>query len=141
MVGGDSCDDRGLDLEVHAAVAALVRNLVAEGLVAGVHDTADGLGVALAEMSVRSGKGFRVSATGADHAWLFAESASRVVACVINGHGDDVIRAAQSAGVLATRLGRAGGASLVVDGLLDVSVTDATTAWRDELPAALGHGA
>jgi len=130
-----------LDLEAHATVAALVRNLVAEGLVAGVHDTADGLGVALAEMAVRSGQGFRVSATGADHAWLFAESASRVVACVINGHGDDVIDAAQSAGVLATKLGRAGGAALVVDGLLDVSVTDATRAWREELPAALGHGA
>ena len=81
-----------LDLEVHAAVAALVRGLVAEGLLAGVHDTADGLGVALAEMAVRSGKGFRVQAKGADHGWLFAESASRVVACVTNGHAEDVVR-------------------------------------------------
>ena len=45
------------------------------GSSSGVHDTADGLGVALAEMAVRSGKGFVVRAKGADHAWLFAESA------------------------------------------------------------------
>ncbi len=94
-----------LDLDAHAAVAGLVRNLVAEGLLSGVHDTADGLGIALGEMAVRSGKGFRVQAKGADHAWLFAESASRVVACVANGHAEDVVRAAQSAGVRATTLG------------------------------------
>ena len=57
-----------LDLEAHAALVALVRTLVVDGRVSGVHDAADGLGVALAEMAVRSGKGFRVSANGADHA-------------------------------------------------------------------------
>ena len=129
-----------LDLAAHAAVADLVRNLVAEGLLSGVHDTADGLGVALGEMAVRSGKGFRVQATGADHAWLFAESASRVVACVANGHREDVVRAAQSAGVRATTLGTAGGDRLSVAGLVDVSVSDAVHAWRRHLPEALGSG-
>ena len=87
-------------------MADLVRNLVAEGLLAGVHDTADGLGVALAEMAVRSpARGSGSQAKGADHAWLFAESASRVVACVSNGHREDVVRAAQSAGVRAATLG------------------------------------
>lgn len=129
-----------LDLEVHLAVADLVRNLVAEGLLAGVHDTADGIGVALTEMAVQSGQGFTVEATGADHAWLFAESPSRVVACVINGHADDVVRAAQSAGVRATRLGRAGGDRIVVQGVLEVSVGEATAAWKGRLPDALGAG-
>jgi phosphoribosylformylglycinamidine synthase len=129
-----------LDLEAHAAVADLVRNLVADDLLAGVHDTADGLGVALAEMAVRGGKGFSVGAKGADHAWLFAESPSRVVACVSPGHADDVVRAGQSAGVEVARLGTAGGDRLVVDGLLDVSLADAVSAWRDRLPDALGAG-
>ncbi|MGK2947056.1 MAG: phosphoribosylformylglycinamidine synthase subunit PurL [Acidimicrobiales bacterium] len=129
-----------LDLDEHAAVADLVRHLVGEGLLAGAHDTADGIGVALAEMAVRSGKGFDVRGKHLDHTWLFAESPSRVVACVTNGHGDDVIRAAQSAGVTATRLGRAGGDRLVVEGLLDVGVADATAAWHDRLPDALGAG-
>jgi len=130
-----------LDLGAHLAVADLVRNLVAEGLLAGVHDTADGLGVALAEMAVRSGKGFTVEATGADHAWLFAESPSRVVACVINGQADDVVWAAQSAGVRATKLGRVAGDRIVVRGLVDVSVASATSAWRGHLPDAIGAGA
>jgi phosphoribosylformylglycinamidine synthase II len=129
-----------LDLDVHQAVADLVRHLVAEGLLAGVHDTADGIGVALAEMAVRSGKGMVVRGKHLDHGWLFAESASRVVACVTNGHGDDVIRAAQSAGVVATRLGQVTGDRIVVEGLLDVSVAEATAAWRDRLPDALGAG-
>ena len=129
-----------LDLDVHAAVADLVRHLVAEGLLAGVHDTADGIGVALAEMAVRSGKGCVVRGKHLDHGWLFAESPSRVVACVTNGHGDDVIRAAQSAGVVATRLGQVTGDRIVVEGLLDVPVATATAAWRDRLPDALGAG-
>jgi hypothetical protein len=91
-------------------------------------------------MAVRSGKGFRVQATGADHAWLFAESASRVVACVANGHREDVVRAAQSAGVRATTLGTVGGDRLSVAGLVDVSVGDAVHAWRRHLPEALGSG-
>jgi phosphoribosylformylglycinamidine synthase II len=129
-----------LDLAAHAALAQLVRNLVVAGQVEGVHDAADGLGVALGEMAVRSGTGFRVAADGADHAWLFAESASRVVVCVASGHADAVLEAARAAGVPATPLGTAGGDRLVVDGLLDVAVADATAAWKGTLPAALGAG-
>jgi len=129
-----------LDLEAHRAVADLVRSLVAEGLLAGVHDTADSIGVALAEMAVRSGRGFVVQGSGHDHAWLFAESPSRVVACVSNGHRDDVVRAAQSAGVTARTLGRATGDRLVVEGLLDVPVEAAVDAWRGRLPSSLGAG-
>jgi phosphoribosylformylglycinamidine synthase len=130
-----------LDLEVHRAVADLVRTLVAEGLLAGVHDTAEGIGVALAEMAVRSGRGFVVHATGADHAWLFADGPSRVVACVTNGHRDDVVRAAQSAGVNVTTLGQVVGDRLVVEGLLDLALDEATAAWRGRLPGALGTAA
>jgi phosphoribosylformylglycinamidine synthase II len=129
-----------LDLAAHAGVAGLVRTLVLEDRVAGVHDAADGVGVALAEMAVRSGLGFRVTADGTDHAWLFAESASRVVVCVTNGGAEDVMRAAQAAGVAVARLGVAGGDRLVVDGLLDVPVADAVAAWRGRLPDALGAG-
>jgi phosphoribosylformylglycinamidine synthase len=119
-------------------VADLVRSLVVDGLLAGVHDTADGLGVALGEMAVRSGKGFTIDVRGADAAWLFSESPSRVVACVGRGHADDVVRAAQSAGVAVARLGAVRGDRMVVEGLVDVAVSEATAAWRDRLPDALG---
>jgi phosphoribosylformylglycinamidine synthase II len=129
-----------LDLELHAAIAALVRDLVHDDRVAGLHDASDGMGVSLAEMAVRSGVGFDVSFKGADHAWLFAESASRVVLCTRNGHADDVLRAAQSTGVPAARIGSAGGDRLVVNGVLDVGLAEATAAWRGRLPNALGSG-
>ena len=120
---------------------ALVRNLVAEGLVAGVHDAADGLGVALAEMAVRSGRGFHVSAAGR-RPRLAVRRVRRAGSwlCVANGHGDAVVRAAQAAGVAATRLGTAGGDRLVVEGLLDVALADAVAAWRGRLPDAIGSG-
>ena len=128
------------DTLVHLHRQAEGLGSVAEGLLAGAHDTADGIGVALAEMAVRSSKGFRVRPRVPEHGWLFAESASRVVVCVTNGHGDDVIRAAQSAGVASAKLGRAGGDRLVVEGLVDLTVAAATAAWRGRLPDALGAG-
>jgi phosphoribosylformylglycinamidine synthase len=129
-----------LDLAAHAALVALVRELVGEGRLAGVHDAAEGLGVALAEMAVRSGCGVQVQVRGADHAWCFAESASRAVLCSRPGEGDDLVRAAQAAGVEVERVGTAGGDRLAVDGLLDVPLADAVAAWRGLLPTALGSG-
>jgi phosphoribosylformylglycinamidine synthase len=130
-----------LDLPGHRATADLVRDLVIAGLVSGVHDTADGLGVALTEMAVSSGLGCTLDAPGADHAWLFAESPSRVVACVDAAHVEAVVRAAEDAQVPVTTLGAVGGDRIVVPGLLDVSVPDATAAWRGRLPDAMGAGA
>ncbi|MET0903299.1 MAG: phosphoribosylformylglycinamidine synthase subunit PurL [Acidimicrobiales bacterium] len=130
-----------LALVAHRQLADLVRTLVADGRLAGVHDTADGLGVALSEMAVQSGTGFVVDAPGADHRWLFAESPSRVIACAPADQADEVVRAAQGAGVAVERLGEAGGDRLVVTKLLDVSLRQATDAWRHHLPAAIGAGA
>ncbi len=124
----------------HAAVASLVRQLAIDGALAGVHDTADGIGVALAEMAVRSQLGFTVEQAGADHAWLFAESPSRVVACVAPAQEAAIIESARSAGVPVTRLGEVGGTRLTVAGVIDVSVDEAVEAWRGRLPAALAGG-
>ncbi len=130
-----------LDLAVHGALAELVRALVAQGSLAGVHDAAEGLGVALAEMVVRSGVGCAVRPAEPDHAWLFAESASRVVACVLDAHLEAVEAAAAAAGVPVSVLGRAGGDRLQIEGLVDLSVAEATAAWRGRLPDAIGAGA
>jgi phosphoribosylformylglycinamidine synthase II len=127
-----------LDLAEHAATADLVRALVADGRLAGVHDTADGIGLALAEMAVRSGRGFRVAVPDADHAWLFAESASRVVACATGDAVAEVLAAADAAGVPAVQLGSVEGDALVVEGLLDVPLGDAVAAWQGRLPQAFG---
>ncbi len=133
-----------LDLVGHDRLVRFLSGLVGEAvsgsavddpLLSGIHDVSGGgLGVALAEMSVRSGIGLQVSGI-ADHHELFTEAPSRVVVCTTR-HTELISRAAE-AGVGFRVLGSTGGDRLVVDGLVDVSVAAATTAWRDRLPAVL----
>ena len=129
-----------LDLEAHRAVAELVRGLVVSGALVGVHDTADGLAVALAEMVVRSGVGCRVAVETPGSVALFAETPSRVLVAAEAGVAERVLDAARAAGVPARPLGRAGGPRLVIEGLVDLDVGTAREAWRDRLPDALGAG-
>ena len=135
--GGSLVD---VDLDVHAAVCDLVRALVAEDLLQGVHDVSDGgVALALAEAAVRAGVGFVVDSVDG-HGALFSEGASRVLLCVAPDLVAEVDGRAAEAGVELRRIGEAGGDRMVVDGLVDVSVADAVAAWRDRIPAALGAG-
>jgi phosphoribosylformylglycinamidine synthase subunit PurL len=126
-----------LDAGAHGALCQLVRDLIDGELVDGVHDVSDGgLGLALAEMAVRSGTGFDVEIAGG-HAGLFSEAPSRVVACVAPASADEVTRRAEAAGVPVTPLGSAGGDRLVVQGLVDVPLAEAVASWTGALPAKL----
>lgn len=134
-----------LDLESHAAVAELVRALVAGGLLENVHDVADGgLAVALAEMAVRSGVGFEVEIPGP--APLFSEGPSRVVTCIRPELLAEVDRRCRQAGVESTVLGHSGGDRLKArwsrrgETLLDVSLQEATERWEARLPRAFAIG-
>ncbi|MGI8758555.1 MAG: phosphoribosylformylglycinamidine synthase subunit PurL [Acidimicrobiales bacterium] len=126
-----------LDVAAHAAVCDVVRALVADGLLVGVHDVADGgLAVALGELVARSGVGVRLA--GIDcFSELFSEAPSRVVACVASDAAAEVERRAAAAGVPVATLGSAAGDRLVVDGLVDLSVEEVTRAWSEAMPAAM----
>ncbi len=118
-----------LDYEQHRRVAEVVRNLVAGDLLSAVHDVSGGgLGVALAEMAAVSGLGFR-GARIHDHAALFTEAPSRVVAAVGAEQLPEVEAAAADAGVSVTRIGLAGGDRFTIKGLLDMGI-DAITERR-----------
>src|SRR6185503_9332443 len=109
-----------LDLAHHTKVANLVRQLVIGGLLLGVHDVSSGgLGLALAEMAVRSGVGFSVARVP-DAVELFAESPSRAVLCVAPELVQNVLNVADHLGVPTARIGVAGGDRLAVKGLVDV---------------------
>jgi phosphoribosylformylglycinamidine synthase len=142
-----------LDLAAHRRLVELVAGLVAEGVaaegagpgrggatggdpvVSGIHDVSGGgLGVALAELAVRSGIGLQVAGI-ADHHELFTEAPSRVVVCTTRRN--ELISRAAEAGVGFRVLGTAGGRRLVVDGLVDVGVDEVTDAWRGRLPSLL----
>ncbi len=130
-----------LDLAGHRRLVEFVCDLVGEGvaggeaLVAGVHDVSGGgLGLALAEMSVRSGVGLQVAGVG-DHHELFTEAPSRVVLCTTRR--SELITRAAEAGVAFRVLGQTGGDRLVVEGLLDEPVDGLTRSWRGRLPSIL----
>jgi phosphoribosylformylglycinamidine synthase len=129
-----------LDLDTVAATAAVVRDLVAAGVISGAHDVGEG-GVlaALAEMAMGGSVGFQVARlhTLAD---LYGESAGRVALCVAADDLAGVVATAEAAGVGVARIGLAGGDRLIVKDVLDVPLADVTAAWRDRLPNALGHG-
>ena len=137
-----------LDLAAHRAVCDLVRDLVADGLVLGVKDTADGgLGVALAEMVAASGVGAIVRAPeGADHRWVFGETPSRFVLAVDPAAVAEVHRRHTAAGVAAALVGEAGGDRLAIEGLAGGANVDAPVervvaalAWCAAVPARPRH--
>ncbi len=131
-----------LDLARHRAVCELVRGLVTDGLALGIHDAADGLGLALAEMAVRSDVGFvaRPPEGAVGHRWLFGESPSRFVLAVDPAALAELQRRCRAADVDAVVVGDAGGDRLVFEGLVDLALADAVAAWRGRLPQLLGHG-
>lgn len=142
--------DRGgqlptLDLVAHTKVANLVRSLVADDLVSGVHDVSTGgIALAVSEMAVRSGVGCTLdNVPGGAH--LLSEAPSRVVLCVDPDRVGEVHRRHVDAGVPATFLGEAGGDQITMrqrggQPLVDLSLDEAIAAWRSRLPEAFGAG-
>ena len=119
-------------------MAALVRELVDGDVLAAVHDVADGgLALALAEMVATAGVGVQVPQLS-DHRLLFAECVGRVVVCATADRVGEVRSRADAAGVPVDFLGVAGGDRLLLGGLVDVTVADVVSAWRDRLPVAFG---
>jgi phosphoribosylformylglycinamidine synthase II len=133
-----------LDLVLHTDLVHLVRSLVADGVVAAVHDVSDGgLGVCLAEMAVAAAR--RGATVGVDvpplavpdHAVLFAESPSRVVVCVSPANVSDVRARAAAADVPVADLGHARGDRIVIGSLVDIPVPAAVAAAEGAIPDAL----
>jgi phosphoribosylformylglycinamidine synthase len=130
-----------LDLDRHRTVCDVVRGLVADGLLQGVRDGADGIAAALAEMAIAGSIGVEVQPpAGADHRWLFAESPSRFVLCVDPADAGTVEARCAAAGVAVSVLGKAGGDHVAIGGLVEVPLAVAADSWRRRLPDLLGQG-
>ena len=126
-----------LDLAAERSLAELLSALGREALVSSAHDLADGgLAQTLTESALRYGVGARLHLTGDAFTALFSESTARVV--VTTSDPGAVRAAAETAGVRVTELGMTGGDALVVDGLLDLELTELRAAWTATLPALFG---
>ena len=127
-----------LDLEAHSRVLDVVRGLVADDVVVGIHDVADG-GIALcvAEMAVTSECGVEVLSTGSG-ADFFDETPSRVVVAVAEGDVAAVVQRCRAANVPLEWIGTGGGERIVIGELVDVAVATARARWASRLPSAFG---
>lgn len=122
-----------VDLVHEAALCALLADLADAGLMAAAHDVSDGgLGVALAEMAIASDVGAVLSAatlgTLEPHVGLYSESAGRVVVTTLDAAA--ILTRANEAGISAVTIGATGGSALVIEGILDISVTALQAAHR-----------
>jgi phosphoribosylformylglycinamidine synthase subunit PurL len=118
-----------LDLSVQAAALAELRATVRRGGLATVHDISDGgLGCALAECCIEGDRGAHVELADTSARALFGEGPG---AALIAGP-PEVVAAVPGA----TVIGEVGGAALVVEGALSVSLTGLRAAYEGAIPAA-----
>ncbi|MFT4263515.1 MAG: phosphoribosylformylglycinamidine synthase subunit PurL [Nocardioides sp.] len=129
-----------VDLAAEQRNAALLR--AARDLVTSAHDLSEGgLAQALAEASILSGIGAQVALSAPAFAdpfvALFSESSARILVTTHLEDGAAFLRAASAAGVVVTEIGVTGGATVTVEGLFDIPVTELADTWRRTLPNAL----
>ncbi|HVT76495.1 MAG TPA: phosphoribosylformylglycinamidine synthase subunit PurL, partial [Acidimicrobiales bacterium] len=134
-----------LDLAEHASLVAFVSSAVRQGLVAGVHDVAEGgIGLALAEMAIEGACGAQVD--GIDgHGELFSEASSRVLMIVDDDHLEQFEDALEDADLPFHHLGVCNGDRLFISGanllpLVDIAVADLASTRTNALPTALAAG-
>lgn len=128
-----------VDLKAERRNGDFVRSLIRNGQVTACHDiSSGGLVIALAEMAMASAKGMKVGIKeqrGPAHALLFGEDQARYVIAVPADLANFVQASAESAGVPFRPLGTVGGASLIVDGLIDIAVPQLTDTHESWFPA------
>ena len=135
--GGNLID---VDFDFHIALAAMVKKIVLNGVINGVHDlSAGGLGVSLAEMVAKSNMGLHVARVP-DRLSLFGEGPSRVLVSVNPENMNDLLAIADEMSIPTTRLGLVGGDRFVVKDLIDLPKETLIKAFTSRLPDALGVG-
>ncbi len=135
------------DVDLEQRVQVLVRQAIADGLIASAHDSSDGgLAVALAECSIASGLGVELTLSAAQTSparLLFAEGGARVVVSV---KSDQLMRwqtmLTSSPDVSATVLGTVAShgqfhLSFGADSTIDLSVDQLQQVYDDALPRRL----
>ncbi|MGH9268025.1 MAG: AIR synthase-related protein, partial [Acidimicrobiales bacterium] len=133
-----------LDLAREAAVGGVARRAIAARIVASAHDCSEGgLAVTLAEACIAGRLGAKLEPEGglAPHLWLFSESASRMVVSIDPSHLPRLASIADEEGVPLAVLGVVGGASLRVEGAMEIPVRGMIKVYEQAFARAMGYGA
>lgn len=128
-----------VDLALERRTGDAVRKAISDGQVSAVHDLSDGgLIAAVAEMALASNVGVSLRMTSETHAHilLFGEDQARYL--VASADPDAILAAAASAGIHASIVGHARGASLTASGLFDIPLPKLRQAHEGWLPAYMG---
>ncbi len=132
-----------VDLAVERRNGDFVRGEIVGGRVVACHDLSDGgLLVGVAEMCLAGGTGVTMKLpadAGAPHAFLYGEDQGRYLAATDDGEA--LMAAAKAAGIPATLLGYAGGAALVVEGLLNLPLAELRAVHEAWLPTYMNSAA
>jgi phosphoribosylformylglycinamidine synthase subunit PurL len=125
-----------VDLAAEQALAGVLADAAAAGLLSAAHDLSDGgLAVALAESCLRGGAGARVTLPGDPFTSLFSESAARAVVAVRPGAEAEFARLCAERGVPAETIGTVGGTGLEVADCFTVPLGELARVHRGTLPA------
>ena len=128
-----------IDLDLEVAVQRVCHRLIEAGVVSSAHDCSDGgLAVAVAESCIAGGVGFQgdLSVTGRWDAALFGERQSRIVVSLAPEKLEELERVCRIEGAPWTVLGRTGGGSFSMGGILYVPLSEIDDAWRNGLERA-----
>jgi phosphoribosylformylglycinamidine synthase len=142
--------DAGLpqvEIGVVAEALAFVRRVVRDDGATAAHDVSDGgLACALAEMAIAAGSGIEADLDplvelrgGSGESCLFGEGPGGIILGVSAEHVDDLLQAAEQAGVEALEIGGVAGDRLAFSAAerdVSVALADAVRAWRS-LPERL----
>ncbi|MDR1016180.1 MAG: phosphoribosylformylglycinamidine synthase subunit PurL [Coriobacteriales bacterium] len=137
---GETADEQpgclpALDLELEGRVQEVVRGLIEDGLLASAHDLSEGgLAVSLAESCIAGELGAVVEFP-AD--LLYSESLSRILISCSQDQADQVLERLRESQVAFDIIGSVGGSKISVAGVFEVSLEDATAAYRGALPALM----
>ena len=137
ITGSEAGAPPPVDLAAEKRNGDFVRGLISNGTVRTCHDLSDGgLIVALTEMCMASGVGARMETAGGPvHAELFGEDQARYLIAVPRDGAASVLAAASASSVPARLIGEAGGATLEVSGILQVSVAALKSRHEGWFPA------
>jgi len=130
-------DCPSLDLEKEKALAGAVLDAVNKGLVQSAHDCSEGgLAVALTECCISNPDkklGAKVSLTSDDirkDALLFGETQSRIILSAKQDNADKILQIAKDNNVPVSIIGKVEGDKLIINELIDISVSDLDKTWR-----------
>jgi len=128
-----------LDLQRERGVQQLCLDAIARDLIASAHDVSDGgLAVALAECAMTSPKNLGATITlpvcnARRDEKLFGEGASRILVTCAASHLATLQTLAMTAHVPLHHIGVVGGEQLLIDDVIDISVSALQSAWNGTL--------